>query len=88
MLSPKPFRHAPWLYAVALREAQVSDVVRVKVVLTEIVPPTWRRLRVPVHLTLRHFHAVIQEAIGCQRRSAASIPHPECPLWKAVRFHG
>lgn len=64
MLSSKTFRQTPWLSSLALREAQVSDVVRVKVVLTEIVPPTWRRLRVPVHMTLRHFHAVIQEAIG------------------------
>ena len=64
MLSLRPARHAPWSYPGPLRVAPVSDVVRVKVVLIEIVPPIWRRLRVPVHLTLRRFHAVLQEAIG------------------------
>jgi hypothetical protein len=64
MLSPKPLRHALWSGAGPLREAAVSDAVRVKVVLIEIVPPIWRRLRVPAHMTLRRFHTVLQEAIG------------------------
>ena len=64
MLSPKQIRHASWSYAGPLREAAVSDAVRVKVALIEIVPPIWRRLRVPAHLTLRRFHTVLQETIG------------------------
>lgn len=64
MLSPKPVLNAPRSNAGPLRQAPLSEVVRVKVVLTEIVPPIWRRLRVPVHLTLRRFHSVLQEAVG------------------------
>ncbi|MEP6994352.1 MAG: plasmid pRiA4b ORF-3 family protein [Acidobacteriota bacterium] len=50
----------------ALREGPLSDVVQVKVALIEIVPPIWRRLRVPVNLTLRRFHSVLQETMGWQ----------------------
>jgi hypothetical protein len=64
MLSSKSIRHSSWSYAGPLRGAPVSDVVRVKVALIEIVPPIWRRLRVPAHMTLRRFHTVLQETIG------------------------
>ncbi len=64
MLSPKPMRHSSWPHPGPLREAAVSDAVRVKVVLIEIVPPIWRRLRVPAHMTLRRFHTVLQETVG------------------------
>lgn len=64
MLSSRFIRHAPWSYAGPLREAPVSDVACVKVVLIEIVPPIWRRLQVPTHMTLRRFHIVLQETMG------------------------
>ncbi len=45
-------------------EDPVVPVVRLKVTLLEIVPPVWRRFRVPANLTLRRLHAVLQTVMG------------------------
>jgi len=63
MLHSKPVRSQPGSHVGAFRGG-LSNVARLKVTLIEIVPPIWRRLRVPVHLTLRRFHSVLQEAMG------------------------
>ncbi|HTY43417.1 MAG TPA: plasmid pRiA4b ORF-3 family protein [Thermoanaerobaculia bacterium] len=41
-----------------------SDPVCLRIVLLEIFPPVWRRLRVPGQMTLRQLHAVLQCAMG------------------------
>ncbi|HTR04142.1 MAG TPA: plasmid pRiA4b ORF-3 family protein [Thermoanaerobaculia bacterium] len=41
-----------------------SDPVCLRIVLLEIIPPVWRRLRVPGQMTLRQLHAVLQCAMG------------------------
>src|SRR5262249_9091877 len=46
------------------RSGAPADVARVKVALIEIVPPVWRRLSIPVNLTLRRLHSVVQQAMG------------------------
>jgi hypothetical protein len=64
MLSSKLTRSQSGSVAGVLRDGPPWNVARVKVTLLEIVPPIWRRLRIPVHLTLRRFHTVIQESMG------------------------
>jgi hypothetical protein len=64
MLHSKLTRGQPGSMAGALRTGPPWNVAQVKVILLEIVPPIWRRLRVPAHLTLRRFHTVIQESMG------------------------
>jgi hypothetical protein len=45
----------------------MSDaIVRLKIVLADTEPPIWRRVEVPVALTLKDLHAVIQAAMGWQ----------------------
>ena len=65
MLLPKT-RPSSGSHLGPLRSGPPSDVVRIKVSLIEIVPPIWRRLRVPAHMTLRRFHTVLQESMGWQ----------------------
>lgn len=60
---PKTTR-PPWPHSGPFREDPISDVVRIKVTVLEIIPPIWRRVQVPVHLTLRRLHTVLQETIG------------------------
>ena len=87
MFDDKPARHsASTPHPEAFRGAY-SDVVQVRIVLIEIVPPIWRQLSVPVNLTLRRFHAVIQEAMGWKnlqphrfRIGALAIGKPSGPL--------
>jgi hypothetical protein len=50
--------------AAATREAPGCDVVRMKVVLVDMVPPIWRRLQVPADFTLRRLHTVLQQVVG------------------------
>jgi hypothetical protein len=43
----------------------MSDaIVRLKITLTGTEPPIWRRVEVPVEVTLKDMHAVIQAAMG------------------------
>lgn len=41
-----------------------SNILRLRVVLLDVVPPVWRRIEVPAHWTLRHLHAVLGCALG------------------------
>ena len=41
-----------------------SDVIRLRVVLLDVVPPVWRRLEVPAHWTLRQLHAALECVLG------------------------
>jgi Plasmid pRiA4b ORF-3-like protein len=63
MLAPKtPGRRAE--AARDHREAPTGDIVRMRVVLIDVVPPIWRRLQVPAEYTLRRLHTVLQHAVG------------------------
>ncbi|MFY9552422.1 MAG: plasmid pRiA4b ORF-3 family protein [Thermoanaerobaculia bacterium] len=62
MLEPKTFRGQPG--SNGSTQKPLSDVLRLKVVLLEVVPPVWRRVQVPANLTLRQLHAVLQCAMG------------------------
>ncbi|HEY1249856.1 MAG TPA: plasmid pRiA4b ORF-3 family protein [Thermoanaerobaculia bacterium] len=64
MLIPKQDRAPSSSYAEKFRSGAPVDVARVKVALIEIVPPVWRRLSIPVNLTLRRLHSVLQQAMG------------------------
>jgi hypothetical protein len=63
MLESKTLGRNP-AHAGQVREGRVSDVVRMKVTLLEIVPPIWRRFQVPACFTLRRLHSVLQRVIG------------------------
>jgi hypothetical protein len=41
-----------------------TDVVRLKIILLEVIPPVWRRVHVPANLTLRRLHSVLQCVMG------------------------
>ncbi len=41
-----------------------TDLVRLKIVLLEVIPPVWRRVQVPANLTLRRLHSVLQCVMG------------------------
>jgi hypothetical protein len=64
MLIPKQDRVSGGSYSDRLRAGAPADVARLKVALIEIVPPIWRRLSIPVNLTLRRLHSVFQQAMG------------------------
>ncbi|HUO01275.1 MAG TPA: plasmid pRiA4b ORF-3 family protein [Rhizomicrobium sp.] len=42
----------------------MSNAVRLKITLTDTEPSIWRRVEVPVSITLKDLHAVIQAAMG------------------------
>lgn len=66
MLIPKTVRQTGRSRPEKFRSDAPVDVVRIKVSLIEIVPPVWRRLTVPINLTLRRLHFVLQQAMGWQ----------------------
>jgi hypothetical protein len=41
-----------------------SDVIRLRVVLLDVVPPVWRRLEVPAQWTLRQLHSALECVLG------------------------
>jgi len=41
-----------------------GDILRLKITLADTEPPIWRRVEVPVEMTLKDLHAVIQAAMG------------------------
>jgi hypothetical protein len=43
-----------------------SDIIRLKVTLSDITPPIWRRLLLPATMTLRDLHRAIQVSLGWQ----------------------
>jgi hypothetical protein len=63
MLEPKNFRH---VYGPGgpTRAEPLSDVVRLRISLLEVIPPVWRRVQVPAGLTLRRLHSILQCAMG------------------------
>ncbi|HEY4229132.1 MAG TPA: hypothetical protein VGO79_03110, partial [Thermoanaerobaculia bacterium] len=63
MLIPKQDRTAASSYP-GPRTGTPAEVARLKVALIEIVPPIWRRVTIPVNLTLRRLHAVLLSSMG------------------------
>src|SRR5215470_6482441 len=41
-----------------------SDVIRLRVVLLDVVPPVWRRIEIPAHWTLRQVHGALECVLG------------------------
>jgi hypothetical protein len=48
----------------ARKSTTTGDIVKLKVTLTGIRPPVWRRLLVPAAMTLRDLHDAIQASMG------------------------
>ena len=44
--------------------ATANRIYRLKVTLTDIEPPVWRRLLVPAEMTLAKLHRALQDAMG------------------------
>ena len=63
MLIPKQDRAIGSSYP-GPRTGTPAEVARLKVALIEIVPPVWRRVTIPVNLTLRRLHSVILSTMG------------------------
>jgi len=63
MLEPKSPRR-PFGIPAPIREEPVADVARLRIALVEVIPPVWRRIRVPVHVTFRRLHPILQCAMG------------------------
>ena len=63
MLIPKQDRATGSSYP-GPRTGTPAEVARLKVALIEIVPPIWRRVTIPVNLTLRRLHSVLQSTMG------------------------
>lgn len=69
-----------------MSKTSASDVYQVKVTLTGVRPPVWRRLLVPSSVSLRKFHDILQIAFGWTdshlhqfeaRGETYGIPHSE-----------
>lgn len=65
----KPARHPRTTSASRCRPARAvspAPVYQLKLTLTEVTPPVWRRLRVRGNLSLERLHTVFQKALGWQ----------------------